>query len=431
MSHIYPFAMAQTSTNFNKALQTSSVQMPNKVLADLKKFRAQKEKQLKISEGINVSDILIQNHEHNANLSKLKTYEVLREQRLQIGRENNLKEAQKELELKEKQGEKPLVEHLEHEKRGEAERKAMFKSLHNSWEDAIRLKKERIQDKQRESREWGEAGRKADVILLAKHMEEAQKRREKYIEFCQYNYERAKEKRAFVELEKEMEAQYLFKQRRQATENERRRRDMDLELLKAARKNIPVLDTTEGKKHSVVLEKEGSDDFQPKPKEPLLPHFLLCRERSSSEQTTAKTERVRLPTINKTNRRVSVAKDSPANTKKLIPTPPPLSEKPQKTRCVPIIKNRYKVDAPYAPRLLETWDINTNKNLIPPLPPLPIKPQKTGCAPIIKNRYKVDAPYAPRLLETWDINTNKNLIPSPPPLPIKPEKTQRAPIITN
>ncbi|CAI5680987.1 unnamed protein product [Oreochromis niloticus] len=47
---------------------------------------------------------------------------------------------------------------------------------------------------------------------------------------------------------------------------------MELELLKA-RRNIPVLDRTEGKKHSVVLEKEGSDDFQPKPNEPLLQTF--------------------------------------------------------------------------------------------------------------------------------------------------------------
>ncbi|KAL3996780.1 trichohyalin [Sarotherodon galilaeus] len=382
--------MVQTSANFNKALQTSSVQMPNKVLADLKKLRAQKEKELKFSEGMN---------------------------------------------------EKPLVELLEDEKGKEAERKARFKSLHNSWEDswedAIRLKEERMQDEQRERREWGEAGRKADVILLAKHIEEAQKRREKCIELCQYNNERAKEKRALAELEKEMETQYLLKRRRQATENERRRRDMELELLKAARKNIPVLDTTEGKKHSVVLEKEGSDDFQPKPKEPLLQtcigrfRVFLCQEHSSSEQTTPKTERVRLPTINKTNRRVSVAKDSPANAKKLIPTPPPLSKKPQKTRRAPIIKNQYKVDAPYAPRLLETWDINTNKNVLPPPPPLPIKPEKTRCAPIITNQYKVDAPYAPRLLETWDINTNKNVLPPPPPLPIKPEKTRCAPIITN
>ncbi|XP_025766967.1 trichohyalin-like [Oreochromis niloticus] len=375
--------MAQTLTNFNKALQTSSVQMPNKVLADLK-FRAQKE--LKFREEMNMSDILIQNHQHNANLRTLKTYEVLREQREQIRRKNNLKEVQKEIELKEQREEKPLVEHLGHENIGKAERKARFKSLHNSWEDAIRLKEERMQDKQRESREWGEAGRKADAILLAKHMEEAQKRREKYIELCQYNYERAKEKRALAELEKEMETQYLLKQRRQATENERRRRDMELELLKAARKNIPVLDRTEGEKHSVVLEKEGSDDFQPKPKEPLLQrekrvHFFLCQESSSSEQTTAKTEQVQLPTINKTNRRVSVAKDSPANDKKLIPH----SVVSQKTRCAPIIKNQYKVDAPYAPRLLETWDINTNKNLIPPLPPLPIKPQKTRRAPIITN----------------------------------------------
>lgn len=42
--------------------------------------------------------------------------------------------------------------------------------------------------------------------------------------------------------------QYLLKQRRQATENERRRRDMELELLKAARMKIPVLDRTEAKK---------------------------------------------------------------------------------------------------------------------------------------------------------------------------------------
>lgn len=69
---------------------------------------------------------------------------------------------------------------------------------------------------------------------------------------------------------KEIETQYLLKQRRQATENERRRRNMELELLKAARKKIPVLDRTEGKKHSVVLENKGSDDFRPKPKEPLL-----------------------------------------------------------------------------------------------------------------------------------------------------------------
>ncbi|CAI5648990.1 unnamed protein product [Oreochromis niloticus] len=213
MSHIYARANDRHGPNFNKALQTSSVQMPNKVLAELKKFRAQKEKELKIREGMNISDILIQNNQHN---------DILR--------------------------------------------KARFKSLHNSWEDAIRLKKEIMQEEQRESREWREAGRKADVILLAKHMEEAQKRREKCIELCQYNNETVKEKRALAELEKEIETQHLLKQRRQATENERRLRDMELELLKAARKNIPVLDRTEGKKHSVVLEKEGSDDFQPKQK---------------------------------------------------------------------------------------------------------------------------------------------------------------------
>lgn len=90
--------------------------------------------------------------------------------------------------------------------------------------------------------------------------------------------------------------QYLLKQRRQATENERRRRDMELELLKAARMKIPVLDRTEAKKkNSVVLENEGSDDFRPKPKEPLLQtctgrvRVFLCQQRSSSEQTTPKT----------------------------------------------------------------------------------------------------------------------------------------------
>lgn len=91
--------------------------------------------------------------------------------------------------------------------------------------------------------------------------------------------------------------QYLLKQRRQATENERRRRDMELELLKAARMKIPVLDRTEAKKkkNSVVLENKGSDDFRPKPKEPLLQtctgrvRVFLCQQRSSSEQTTPKT----------------------------------------------------------------------------------------------------------------------------------------------
>ncbi|CAI5689963.1 unnamed protein product [Oreochromis niloticus] len=318
----------------------------------------------------------------------------------------------------------------------EGKRTAMLQSLLNSWEEAIRLKRERMQDEQRERQEWGEAGRKADMMLLAKDMEEARKRREKCIEVSQYNYKRAKEKRALAELEKKIKTQHLLKEH-QATENELLCRNMELELFKPARQNIPALDRTEGEKHSVVLEKKGSDDFQPKPKQPLLQtctglfRVFLCRERSSSEQTTAKTERVQMPTINKTNRRVSIAKDSPANAKKLIPTPPPLSEKPQKTRCAPIIKNQYKVDAPYAPRLLETWDINTNKNLLPSPPPLPVKPQKTRRAPIIKNQYKVDAPYAPRLLETWDINTNKNLLPSPPPLPVKPQKTRRAPIIKN
>lgn len=59
-----------------------------------------------------------------------------------------------------------------------------------------------MQDEQRESREWGEAGKKADVILLAKHMEEAQKRRDKCIALCQYNNETVKEKRALAKLER-------------------------------------------------------------------------------------------------------------------------------------------------------------------------------------------------------------------------------------
>lgn len=70
---------------------------------------------------------------------------------------------------------------------------------------------------------------------------------------------------------------------------------MELELLKAARIKIPVLDRTEAKKNSVVLENEGSDDFRPKPKEPLLQtctgrvRVFLCQQRSSSEQTKPKT----------------------------------------------------------------------------------------------------------------------------------------------
>lgn len=55
---------------------------------------------------MNISDILIQNNQHNANLRTLEAYAVLHEQREQIRRKNNLKEVKKEITLKEQQEKK-------------------------------------------------------------------------------------------------------------------------------------------------------------------------------------------------------------------------------------------------------------------------------------------------------------------------------------
>lgn len=102
----------------NKALQTSLVQMPKLVLAELKTVIEQKKKkELKISEGINISDRLIQNHQHNAYLSKRKAYVALEYQREQIITKYKLKEIKTEIKLKEQQEKKQLAEHLEQEKK--------------------------------------------------------------------------------------------------------------------------------------------------------------------------------------------------------------------------------------------------------------------------------------------------------------------------
>lgn len=55
---------------------------------------------------MNISDILIQNNQHNANLRTLEAYAVLHEQREQIRRKNNLKEVKKRNHVKEAKGEK-------------------------------------------------------------------------------------------------------------------------------------------------------------------------------------------------------------------------------------------------------------------------------------------------------------------------------------
>lgn len=112
--------------------------MPKSVLAELKTVIEQKEKELKICERMNISDRLIQNHQHNAYLSKRKAYAALEYQREQIRKKNKLKEIKKEIKLKEQQEKKQLAEHLEQEKRKEAERKAQFKAqLLIELQDAI------------------------------------------------------------------------------------------------------------------------------------------------------------------------------------------------------------------------------------------------------------------------------------------------------
>lgn len=82
--------------------------MSKQVLAELKTVIEQKEKELKISEGMNISDRLIQNHQHNAYLSKRKAYAALEYQREQIIKKNKLKEIKKRNQVEGTTGEKAV-----------------------------------------------------------------------------------------------------------------------------------------------------------------------------------------------------------------------------------------------------------------------------------------------------------------------------------
>ncbi|XP_026015230.1 uncharacterized protein LOC113016544 [Astatotilapia calliptera] len=312
---------------------------------------------------------------------------------------------------------------------------ATLPTLHGSdrcWEHIIPLKRERVQDEQRVSRECGEAGSTDRVGFFrcqqrSSSEQTAPKTECLFVNKSNRGVSVAKGSPAKnlipplpplpVKPQKTQRAPIIKKVRT----TEELRAENEAAKKEKKRVRFATLPTLHGSdrcwEHTIPLKRERLQDEQRVSREcgeagsTDRVGFFRCQQRSSSEQTAPKTECL---FVNKSNRGVSVAKGSPA--KNLLPPLPPLPVKPQKTQRAPIIKKQYKVLAPYAPSMLEKWDINTNKNLIPPLPPLPVKPQKTQRAPIIKKQYKVLAPYAPSMLEKWDINTNKNLIPPLPPL---------------